>query len=72
MFNELKNMNRGPKPVEKISFLNNVGLFLGARRKVINEFKSRTFSIKNLDEISTPEAEVAAPEETKLKLKLKF
>ena len=53
-------------------FLNNVGLFLGAREKVHNEFKSRIFPIKIVDEILTPESdtapeaesEVAAPKET--------
>ena len=42
---------------KKNSFLKNVGFFLGAREKVFNEFNSRIFPIKDIDEISTPEPE---------------
>ena len=38
-----------------MSFLNKIRLFLSAREKILNNFKSKKFPIKNLDEISTPE-----------------
>ena len=43
-------------------------LGIGAREKVVNNFRSRLFPIKNLDKISThePTPEIA-PEPTKLK-----
>ena len=43
--------------VEKGSFLTNVGLFLSAREKVLNDFKSRIFPMK--DKIPTPASEPA-------------
>ena len=33
LINELNNINKGVKPDEKKSFLNNLGLFLGVREK---------------------------------------
>ena len=35
-------------------FLNNLGLFVCTREKVINNFKSRLFPIKDLDKSSSP------------------
>ena len=43
----LKDINSGVKPVEKRSFLNNIGLFLIAREKILNNFRSKIFRIKN-------------------------
>ena len=54
--NELKNFNKGTKPLDKTSFSNNLGLLFSAREKVLNSFKSRLFSIRNLDKIATREA----------------
>ena len=49
-------MNRCKIPVEKINiFINNLWLFLSAREHKIHHFKSKIFSIKNLDKISTTE-----------------
>ena len=47
--------------MKKRPFLNNVGLFLSAREKVLNNFKSRIFSIK--DKIPTSQHE-PTPETT--------
>ena len=41
--------------MKKKSFLNNLGLLFSAREKVLNSFKSRFFSIKNLDKSTTRE-----------------
>ena len=63
------------KPDGKRSFLNNVGLFLGARKKFLNDFKSSIFLIKNLDEIPLPEPAAApepAPNTKKSKTKKKY
>ena len=38
-----------------MSFLNNLVLLFSAREKVLNNFKSRLFVIKNLDKIPTRE-----------------
>ena len=54
LVNELKDIDRDVKPLEKRS-LNNVGLFIGAREKVLNEFKNRILPIK--DKIIKPEPE---------------
>ena len=63
LVNELNGIDRRVKPAEKISSLKNVGLFLGARKNVHNDFKSRIFPIKNLDKITTPDpAPESAPE----------
>ena len=37
---ELKSVDKGEKPVERKHFLNNLGLFLGARKNSLNNFKS--------------------------------
>ena len=77
-------MYKGEKLVKKRSFLNKVGLFLGARKNALNNFKSRIFPIKY--KIPTPVFEPApetapepapSPEPTKydtskLKLREKF
>ena len=57
--NELKGIDKGIKPVEKRSFLNNIGLFIGRKEKVLKNFKSRIFPIKNIDEIAAPETGLA-------------
>ena len=43
LFSELKNTGRGRRPVEKSFFLNNAGLFLSSREKVLNKLKSKIF-----------------------------
>ena len=55
LVNELKNVDKGIKQVKKRYFLNSLGLIPGAREKILNNFKSRIFPVKNLDEIPTPE-----------------
>ena len=55
--NALKGIDKGVKPVEKRSFLNNIGLSLCAREKSIDNFKSRIFPIKY--KTPTPEHESA-------------
>ena len=57
--NELKGIDKGIKSVEKRSFLNNIGLFIGRKEKVLKNFKSRIFPIKNIDEIAAPETGLA-------------
>ena len=42
---ELKSVDKGEKPVERKHFLNNLGLFLGARKNALNNFKSWIFQI---------------------------
>ena len=52
---ELMNLGKGKKKTpEKKFFLNNLELFVSAREKVLNNFKSRLFSMKKLDKFSTP------------------
>ena len=66
--NELKNFDKGIKGLENNSFLNDLGLLLSARGKVLNSFKRRLFPIKFFDKIPkrqptlepATEAEVAA------------
>ena len=41
--------------MKKNIFLNNLGLLFSATEKVLNNFKSRLFPIKNLDKILTCE-----------------
>ena len=48
-------MNRGKISLQKKSFLNNLDLFLSAREKILNNFKSKIFPIKNLGENPTTE-----------------
>ena len=43
------------KTVKKISFLNNVGLFLSAREKILNNFRSKLFPLKNTTREEAPE-----------------
>ena len=45
-------MDRSVKPVEKKYFLTNVRLFIGARKKILDEFKCKIFPIKNVDKIT--------------------
>ena len=53
--NKLIDMSQGKIPLEKRYFLNNFGLFLRAREKTLNNFKSKVFPIRNLDKIPTLE-----------------
>ena len=39
LLNILKSLNESVKTVEKRSFLNNIGLFLSAREKILNNFR---------------------------------
>ena len=48
----LKGIDKGVKPAAKRYFLNNIGLFLTAREKILNNFKS--------DKVPTP-AQAPAP-----------
>ena len=41
--------------MERSFFSSNLGLLFNAREKVLNNFKSRLFPIKNLDKIPTRE-----------------
>ena len=50
---DLKDMDKGKIPAKRRFFLNNAELFLNAREKVINNFKSRILPMKNLDKIPT-------------------
>ena len=53
--NDLKNFEKGTEAIEKKCLLNNLGLLFNAREKVLNNYKIRLFSIKNLDKIPTTE-----------------
>ena len=59
---KLSGMSTGKIPVEKISFLSNLRLFVSSREKVPNDLKNKVFPIKNLNKIwrleATPEAMV--------------
>ena len=46
-------MGKGKIPIEKRFFINNVGLFLSAREKMLTHFKNKIFSVKSLDKIPT-------------------
>ena len=48
--NNLRNIDKGLKSVEKIVFLNNIGLYLTAREKVLNKFKKRLLLQKHQNE----------------------
>ena len=48
-------MNRGKISLQKKSFLNNLDLFLSTREKILNNFKSKIFPIKNLGKNPTTE-----------------
>ena len=45
------------------SFVNNIGLFLTARKKVFNNSKSRLFPVKNLDKSPTRKSELESKPE---------
>ena len=47
LFRELKNLKKGKKSPEKVSFLKNVGTSLEARQDVPNNFKGNTFPIRS-------------------------
>ena len=51
LINELKDVGKGKISVEERSFLKNAALFLSARKEVVNNFKCKTFPIKNQDKI---------------------
>ena len=65
--NELKGMGKGKMPVEKGPFLKNAGLFLGARKKILDNFKSK-ISPTNIIE-SEPEPTFATPKPAKERTK---
>ena len=51
-----KNLDKGKKKKNQYNFFwNNLGLLFRARKKVLNNFKSSLFPIKNLDKIPTGE-----------------
>ena len=67
--NDLDNKLIGIKEVKyqlKRSFLNNTRLFSSAREKILNNFKSKIFQIKNLNKIATLDS---APEPIKAQTK---
>ena len=47
LFGVLKNLNKGKKPPEKVSFLKDVRTLLEARQDVLNNLESNTFPIKS-------------------------
>ena len=55
--NELKGINNGVNTVKKRSFQNNMGLFLSAREKILNNIESKVFLIKNINKFSTTKPE---------------
>ena len=57
-----------------IHVLNNLGLLFSAREKILNDFKSRLFPIKSLDEIPAlePKPEVTTELTKQKKSKLKW
>ena len=55
LINELKGIDGGLKLVWKKNFSKLCKITFNARKKVLNDFKSRIFPIKNQNEISTPE-----------------
>ena len=70
--NILKSSNKSVKTVEKRSFPNNIGLFLSAREKILNNFRIKIFSTKNTipapkQAPETVPAPKPAPEPTKHK-----
>ena len=50
----LKDTGKAKLPVGKRSFLKNAGLFLRAREKILNNFKSKIFPTKNPEKILAP------------------
>ena len=46
LVNKLKGTGKGKILFEKGSFLKNVVLFIGAREKILNNFKSKIYPIK--------------------------
>ena len=51
LVNKLKDTDKDKKPVEKISFLKNAGLFISAGGNTFDSFKSKIFPKKSSDEI---------------------
>ena len=51
-------------------FLNNLGLFFGAKERVLSNFKSRLFLIKNLDTIPTRETTTEPATEPEVAIEL--
>ena len=45
--NALKDMDKGKRPVEKISFLKNAILLLSGRENILYNFKGKIFPAKN-------------------------
>ena len=50
---KLNNLDKGKKTIKKGFFINNLGLLFRDREKVLNNFKTRLFPIKNLHKIPT-------------------
>ena len=48
-------MGKGKRPVKKRCFLKNAEVFLSVREKILNNFKTKIFSIKNSNQIPTLE-----------------
>ena len=48
-------MDKGKIPFEKRLFLKNAGLFIRAREKILNNFKSKISPMKNPDKTPTPD-----------------
>ena len=72
---KLNNLDKGTRELKKWKrgFFNNLGLLFSAREKLLNNFKSRLFPIKNLDKISTseptPELEIEPTKQKESELK---
>ena len=55
LVNKLKDVIAEKMSVQKRSFLNNAGIFTNARETVLNHFKSKIYSAKNLNKLWAPE-----------------
>ena len=75
---KLKNLDKSKETIKKNFFKNYLGLLFSAREKVVNNFKSRLFPIKNLDKVPTreptpePVTEPTKQKKSKLKLQQEF
>ena len=61
---ELKNFDKDIKAIQKNSFLTNLELLFSIGEKVLNNFKSKLFPIKNLEKIPTREQATEPTSET--------
>ena len=55
LVNKLKGVIAKKMSVQKMSFLNNAGIFTSARETVLNHFKSKIFSVKILNKLWAPD-----------------